>query len=103
MLVKKMIMSFGGVQPYNLMCVSATAILILWDTLCLKVDSFPVADKIDRLPGQPKVTFQQFSGYITVDDNQHRALFYYFAEAQTNPSSKPLVLWLNGGIHCSNS
>lgn len=54
-------------------------------------------DKITRLPGQPQVGFQQYSGYVTVDKKKQRALFYYFAEAETDPDSKPLVLWLNGG------
>lgn len=55
-------------------------------------------DKIIKLPGQPQVGFQQFSGYVTVDDKKQRSLFYYFVEAETDPASKPLVLWLNGGI-----
>ncbi|XP_008791046.2 serine carboxypeptidase-like 45 [Phoenix dactylifera] len=59
-------------------------------------------DKITKLPGQPQVSFQQFSGYITVDDRKQRALFYYFAEAELDPSTKPLVLWLNGGPGCSS-
>ena len=59
--------------------------------------SFPLSDKIVRLPGQPKVSFQQFSGYITMDEKQERALFYYLVEAEKDPQSKPLVLWLNGG------
>ncbi|KAM0935995.1 putative carboxypeptidase D [Dioscorea sansibarensis] len=59
-------------------------------------------DKITKLPGQPQVTFQHFSGYISVDKDKQRSLFYYFAEAETDPSSKPLVLWLNGGPGCSS-
>uniref|UniRef100_A0A0R0IL19 Carboxypeptidase n=1 Tax=Glycine max TaxID=3847 RepID=A0A0R0IL19_SOYBN len=58
------------------------------------------ADRIVRLPGQPNIGFQQFSGYVTVDDMKHKALFYYFVESETDPASKPLVLWLNGG--CSS-
>lgn len=54
-------------------------------------------DLIKSLPGQPIVSFQQFGGYITIDELQNRSLFYYFVEAQTDPNSKPLVLWLNGG------
>lgn len=54
-------------------------------------------DKITSLPGQPNVTFNQFSGYISVDDVKQRSLFYYFAECEIDPVSKPLVLWLNGG------
>ncbi|KAG4925262.1 hypothetical protein JHK87_050802 [Glycine soja] len=30
------------------------------------------------------------------------ALFYYFVESKTDPASKPLVLWLNGGPGCSS-
>ncbi|KAL2539404.1 Serine carboxypeptidase-like 45 [Abeliophyllum distichum] len=59
-------------------------------------------DKITKLPGQPTLQFQQFSGYVTVDDRKQRALFYYFIEAEKDPSSKPLVLWLNGGPGCSS-
>ncbi|CAN4088697.1 unnamed protein product [Withania somnifera] len=59
-------------------------------------------DKIIKLPGQPQVGFQQFSGYVSVDDKKQRSLFYYFVEAETDPASKPLVLWLNGGPGCSS-
>lgn len=59
-------------------------------------------DKIDKLPGQPQVGFQQFSGYVTVDDKKQKSLFYYFVEAEVEPASKPLVLWLNGGPGCSS-
>nr|GLL49797.1 serine carboxypeptidase-like 45 [Ipomoea trifida] len=53
---------------------------------------------IDSLPGQPSdVNFIQYSGYIVTDKLHGRALFYYFAEAQSeNRFSKPLTLWLGG-------
>lgn len=54
-------------------------------------------DQISALPGQPPVTFAQFSGYVTVNEKYGRALFYWLTEATTNPEKKPLVLWLNGG------
>lgn len=55
-------------------------------------------DKISALPGQPSgVNFDQYSGYVTVDADAGRALFYYFTESTQDPSTKPLVLWLNGG------
>ncbi|CAK9146493.1 unnamed protein product [Ilex paraguariensis] len=68
----------------------------------LQVESLYEADKIASLPGQPQVSFQQFAGYVTIDEKQQRALFYYFVEAETDPASKPLVLWLNGGPGCSS-
>jgi carboxypeptidase C (cathepsin A) len=39
----------------------------------------------------------QEPGYVTIDEKQQKALFYYFVEAETEAASKPLVLWLNGG------
>ncbi|XP_076942123.1 serine carboxypeptidase 24-like [Bidens hawaiensis] len=59
----------------------------------------------EGLPGQPLSTlsiFKQYSGYINVDRVNGRSLFYYFVEALDEPSSKPLVLWLNGGPGCSS-
>ncbi|KAM7474906.1 hypothetical protein LguiB_022149 [Lonicera macranthoides] len=80
-----------------------------WDTnMSWKVRASDVGkmedDLIEKgLPGQPLgVNFKQYGGYINVDESNGRSLFYYFAEAQDNPSSKPLVLWLNGGPGCSS-
>nr|POE65522.1 serine carboxypeptidase-like 45 [Quercus suber] len=64
----------------------------------MAVEPFLIAEKITSLPGQPQVSFQQFSRYITVDEKQQRALFFYFVEAELEPASKPLVLWLNGEL-----
>ncbi|KAL1831385.1 hypothetical protein ACET3Z_001036 [Daucus carota] len=54
------------------------------------------ADRIGRLPGQPAVSFKQYSGYVTVNETHGRALFYWFFEATESPEKKPLLLWLNG-------
>jgi serine carboxypeptidase-like clade 2 len=55
-------------------------------------------DKITALPGQPEgVDFNQYGGYVTVDEENGRALFYYLVEAPSGAAEKPLVLWLNGG------
>lgn len=54
-------------------------------------------DRITSLPGQPPVTFSQFSGYVSINEGHGRALFYWLTEATTHPEKKPLVLWLNGG------
>ncbi|GLT48061.1 hypothetical protein SLA2020_217030 [Shorea laevis] len=78
-------------------------VILLQLHICVKVESFPgLFDWIAWLPGQPPVVFQQYSGYVTVDEKKQKALFYYFAEAEVDPASKPLVLWLNGGPGCSS-
>ncbi|XP_019429723.1 PREDICTED: serine carboxypeptidase-like 45 isoform X1 [Lupinus angustifolius] len=83
-------------------CVMIATIIVVLVQIIVGVNSFPEADKISTLPGQPQVKFKQYAGYITVDEIQKRALFYYFAEAEVEPASKPLVLWLNGGPGCSS-
>ena len=61
-------------------------------------------DKIDALPGQPKgVNFDQYSGYVMVEQRHGRTLFYYFVESPRDPEKKPLLLWLNGGKQTANT
>jgi len=58
--------------------------------------------KTISLPTQPDVPYRQYSGYISVDKQKNRYLFYYFVEAESGSASKPVVLWFNGGRGCSS-
>lgn len=84
-----------------ILCVQFLCLFLL-STLFIK--SFAInetyeSDRITELPGQPSSpSISHFSGYITVNENHGRALFYWFFEAQSEPSKKPLLLWLNGGL-----
>ncbi|XP_027331667.1 serine carboxypeptidase-like 42 isoform X1 [Abrus precatorius] len=66
------------------------------------VEGYPSEDLVVRLPGQPKVGFKQYAGYVDVDVKHGRSLFYYFVESEQDPDKKPLTLWLNGGPGCSS-
>ncbi|OCT62781.1 hypothetical protein XELAEV_18043872mg [Xenopus laevis] len=67
----------------------------------LSVVACYAADEITYMPGLPKQpSFRQYSGFLNVSDGKH--LHYWFVESQKDPSTNPLVLWLNGGPGCSS-
>ena len=66
------------------------------------VEGYPIEDLVVKLPGQPKVKFSQYAGYVDIDIKHGRSLFYYFVEADHLPHKKPLTLWLNGGNNNNN-
>merc|ERR1719242_166589 len=56
-------------------------------------------DKITDLPGLPAAyTANQFSGYVNISNGE---VFYWYVEAQNNPSTAPIIWWTNGGPGCS--
>ncbi|KAJ4962027.1 hypothetical protein NE237_021937 [Protea cynaroides] len=60
------------------------------------------ADRVTGLPGQSPVKFRHFAGYINLRQQDEKALFYWFFEAEEGVAEKPLLLWLNGGPGCSS-
>lgn len=72
-------------------------IVVGYASLLLGVEGYPIEDLVVSLPGQPKVEFRQYAGYVDIDLKHGRSLFYYFVEADHDPHNKPLTLWLNGG------
>ncbi|ONK77408.1 uncharacterized protein A4U43_C02F6220 [Asparagus officinalis] len=81
-------------------CVLTVVALILM--VGVKIEGYPEEDLVVNLPGQPKVGFKQYAGYVDVDERAGRSLFYYFVEAEVDADKKPLTLWLNGGPGCSS-
>ncbi|KAK8300311.1 hypothetical protein V6Z11_D05G375700 [Gossypium hirsutum] len=78
-------------------------ISFLFFQLGVNSNAFPMNDLISKLLGQPDVNFRQFAGYINVDENAvGRSLFYYFVEAEKDPLTQPLTVWLTGGPGCSS-
>lgn len=82
-------------MSFLLCCSIAMCVAAIMLHQCSFAVSHP--NKITNLPGQPHVDFHHFSGYVNVDDQNKKALFFYFVEAKNDAVSKPLVLWLNGG------
>ncbi|KAL6552462.1 hypothetical protein OROHE_007826 [Orobanche hederae] len=92
---KKLILTDIDRSPFN-------AIHNLNEAQILSQEGLKESDRIERLPGQPEVNFEQYGGYVTVDQTSGRALYYYFVEAQHSENTLPLLLWFNGGPGCSS-
>lgn len=80
---------------YVAVCIFSTVVVV---TVSATSSSEQIHDKVGELPGQTfDIDFEHYAGYVTVNDQAGRALFYWFIEADQHPHTKPLLLWLNGG------
>ena len=61
-------------------------------------------DEVKALPGfDGEICFKNFAGYLPTDvQNGGKNLFYWYHESVKSPSTKPIILWLNGGPGCSS-
>ncbi|XVF32063.1 hypothetical protein REPUB_Repub17cG0049700 [Reevesia pubescens] len=75
----------------------------LFRSFVVLTQSAPENALITQLPGFAG-TFpsKHYSGYVNIDKNHGKNLFYYFVESERKPSEDPVVLWLNGGPGCSS-
>ncbi|KAI7996597.1 Serine carboxypeptidase-like 20 [Camellia lanceoleosa] len=66
-------------------------------------EAVPANSLITKLPGF-NATFpsKHYSGYVSIDGNPAKQLFFYFVKSERKPSNDLVVLWLNGVPGCSS-
>ncbi|KAK8711758.1 hypothetical protein V6N13_147025 [Hibiscus sabdariffa] len=72
-------------------------------SLVVLTQSAPEGALVTQLPGfSGTFPSKHYSGYVNIDQNHGKNMFYYFVESERKPSEDPVVLWLNGGPGCSS-
>ncbi len=78
------------------------ACLLLLSSSALAYSEAALADQIINLPGMDAIktlaTFNQFSGYLTINKASGKKIHYWMVEAsEVDPKTAPVVFWTNGG------
>lgn len=75
------------------------AAVMLMSPLLMSADGADLEQLVTNLPGAPPgLNFTQYAGYVTVNEEHGRALFYwFFTSSSPDAASKPLAVWFNGG------
>ena len=83
-------------------CVFVAVLFVVGALAAPPLSSDPnAAYRILNLPSiSPQPSYAMYSGYIILDNGQH--LFYWLIEAETNPDTAPLLMWMNGGTFFQN-
>ncbi|PIA32407.1 hypothetical protein AQUCO_04500188v1 [Aquilegia coerulea] len=85
-------------HQYHWFLILFVVLVLLFGSETALSDSF----KVESLPGfDGSLPFQLETGYVGVDEENDKQLFYYFFNSERNPEEDPLVLWLTGGPRCS--
>ncbi|WOL14403.1 serine carboxypeptidase 1 [Canna indica] len=78
-------------------------LLLLSSGLFSLSSAAPDGALITSLPGfDGRFPSDHYGGYVTIDEDHGKKLYYYFVVSEGNPSKDPVVLWLNGGPGCSS-
>ncbi|XP_014757513.1 serine carboxypeptidase-like 3 isoform X2 [Brachypodium distachyon] len=84
----------------SLLCFSSAALPL--PPRFVSAEAPPTVQQVAALPGfDGALPFRLETGYLAVDEDNGAELFYYFIESEGDPRRDPVLLWLNGGDHCT--
>ena len=80
---------------------TATVVVLLLGIL-VACSAQSTRQQVENLPGFGPPPTRHFAGFVQVDKETDSHLFYYLVESQGDPSTDPLIWWMNGGPGASS-